>query len=205
MTEYIMRKILTLFSWSFFLGSFFIIHSCSYLKELSALKECEFRVGTMENPLLAGVDISKIVTIKDYSIDQTTKITRSILQGKLPLSFILNIEVKNPNKKNASLNRLEYLAYIDDVQVAAGATEEHVVIPPDGGVANIPLKVETDIFDLLKKEPVNTLLNYTLNLVDDGDRPVRVSIKIKPWIQVGNRDHEYPGYLTINQDFSTGK
>jgi LEA14-like dessication related protein len=159
----------------------------------------------MEKTLLAGVDISKIVTTKDYSIDQTAKITKSILKGTLPLSFILNLEVKNPNKKNASLNRLEYLAYIDDVQVAAGAMEEHVIIPPNGGIANIPLKVETDIFDLLKKEPINTLLNYTLNLADDGDRPVRVSIKIKPWMQIGNMDRVYPGYLTINQDFSSGE
>jgi LEA14-like dessication related protein len=200
-----MKKIITIASWTFVLGSFFVLYSCSYLKELSALKDCEFRVGTMENPILAGVDISKIVTTKDYSIDQTAKITRSILQGTLPLSFILNVEVKNPNQKAASLNRLEYLTYIDDVQIASGAMEEHVVIPPDGGIANIPLKVETDVLDLLKKEPINTLLNYALNLADDGDRPVRVSIKIKPWIQIGNMDHEYPGYLTINQDFSTGK
>ena len=200
-----MKKIITLASWTFVLGSFFVFYSCSYLKELSALRDCEFRVGTMEKPLLAGVNISKIVTTKDYSIDQTAKITKSILKGILPLSFVLNVEVKNPNKKNASLNRLEYLAYIDDVQVAAGAMEEHVVIPPDGGIANIPLKVETDIFDLLKKEPINTLLNYALNLADDGDRPVRVSIKIKPWMQIGNKDRVYPGYLTINQDFSSGE
>jgi LEA14-like dessication related protein len=200
-----MKKILAATCWIFVICCFFALYSCSYLKELSALKECEFRVGTMENPLLAGVDISKIVTAKDYSINQTSKITRSILQGKLPLSFVLNVEVKNPNKKNASLNKLEYLAFIDDVQIAAGTMEEHVVIPSGGGIANIPLKVETDIFDLLKKEPINTLLNYTLNLSDDGDRPVRVSIKIKPRIQIGNKDRVYPGYLTINQDFSSGE
>lgn len=179
--------------------------SCSYLKELTALKDCEFRVGTMENPVLAGVDISRIVTVKDYSLEQTGKITKSILQGTLPLSFTLNIEVKNPNKINASLNRLGYIAYIDKTEIASGSMEEQIVIPAGGGIATIPLKVETDILDLLKKEPINTLLNYTLNLADNGNRPVRVSVKIKPWIKIGVREFEYPGYLTITQDFSTGQ
>jgi len=181
------------------------VFSCAYLKELTALKDCEFRVGTLENPFLAGVDISKVISLKDFSIDQTGKITKSILHGTLPLSFILNVEVKNPNQKNASLNRLEYLAFIDTVQIASGAMEEHVVIPSDGGIATIPVKVETDVLDLSKKEPINTLLNYALNLADDGDRPVRVSIKIKPWIQIGSVDREYPGYITINQNFASGK
>ena len=186
-------------------GIIMSLYSCSFLKELSALKECEFRVGTLENPALAGVDISKIVTIKDYSLEQTGKITKSILQGTLPLSFTLNVDVKNPNQRSASLNRLEYLAYIDETEVASGSVEEYIVIPAGGGIANIPLKVETDILSLLKKAPLNTLLNYTLNLADDGKRPVRVSVKIKPWIKIGNMDFEYPGYLTITQDFSTGK
>lgn len=186
-------------------GCFIGLYSCSYLKELSALKECEFRMTTVENMLLAGVDISKIVTTRDYSLEQTGKITKSILQGTLPLSFILNIEVKNPNQNNASLNRLEYIALIDTTQVASGSLEEQIVIPAAGGIATIPLNVRTDLLDLLKKAPINTLLNFTLNLADNGKRPVRVSVKIKPWIQVGARNIEYPGYLTITKDFSTGQ
>jgi len=161
-------------------------------------------MSTMENLTLAGVDITKIVTTRDYSLEQTGKITKSILQGSLPLSFILNVEVKNPNQNNASLNRLEYIALIDTTQVATGSLEEHIVIPAGGGIATIPLTVQTDILDLLKKQPINTLLNYTLNLADNGNRPVRVSVKIKPWIQIGARNVEYPGYLTITKDFSTG-
>jgi hypothetical protein len=65
--------------------------------------------------------------------------------------------------------------------------------------------VESDVLDLLKKEPINTLLNYALNLADDGDRPVRVNIKIKPWLQIGSVDREYPGYITISQDFASEK
>ena len=200
-----MKKYFNLIYRIFVLSGLLTVLSCTYLKELTALKDCEFRVGTLENPVLAGEDISKIVSLKDFSINQTGKIAKSILQGTLPLSFILNVEVKNPNQKNASLNRLEYLAFIDTVQIASGTMEEHVVIPSGGGIATIPVKVETDVMDLLKKEPINTLLNYALNLADDGNRPVRVSIKIKPWIQIGSVDREYPGYITVTQDFASGK
>jgi LEA14-like dessication related protein len=200
-----MKKYFILIYRLLILSGLFTVLSCTYLKELTALKDCEFRVGTLENPVLAGEDISKIFSLKDFSIEQTGKITKSILLGTLPLSFILNVEVKNPNQKNASLNRLEYLAFIDDIQIATGAVEEHVVIPSGGGIANIPLKVETDVLDLLKKEPMNTILNYALNLADNGKRPVRVNIKIKPWIQIGSIDHEYPGYINVTQDFASGK
>jgi len=177
------------------------LNSCAYLKELTALADCDFRMSTLENPVLAGVDISKISRVEALSIEQTGKIARNILLGELPLSFILNIEVKNPNPVNASLNRIEYIAYIDELQVAAGSVEERVEIAAFGGISTIPVKVETNLMELLKKKSRNTLINFALNLADASNRPTRVSIKIKPYIKVGSKDLEYPGYITVKKEF----
>jgi len=178
-----------------------ILNSCSYLKELSALADCDFRMSTLEDPLLAGIDISDINSIESLNIEETGKIAKNILLGDLTLSFILNIEVKNPNPVTASLNRMEYIAFIDDLQVAAGAVEERVEIPAFGGISTIPVRVETNLIELLKKESRNTLINFGLNLADASNRPTRVSIKIKPYIRVGAKDLEYPGFITVKKEF----
>lgn len=180
---------------------FLLLNSCSYLKELTSLVDCDFRMSTLENPYLAGIDITNIKSVESFGIEETGKIARNILLGELPLSFILNIEVKNPNPVAASLNRMEYIAFIDDLQVAAGAVEERVEIPPLGGISTIPVRVETNLVELLKKESRNTLINFGLNLADVSKRPTRVSIKIKPYIRVGSKDLEYPGYITVKKEF----
>jgi LEA14-like dessication related protein len=176
-------------------------NSCSYLKELTALADCDFRMSTLEYPLLAGVDISDINSIEAFTLEETGKIAKNILLGDLPLSFILNIEVKNPNPVTASLNRMEYIAFIDDLQVAAGAVEERIEIPPLGGISTIPVRVETNLVELFKKESRNTLINFGLNLADASKKPTRVSIEIKPFIRVGSKDLEYPGYITVKKEF----
>jgi len=178
-----------------------VLNSCAYLKELSALADCDFRMSTLEDPLLAGVDISSISSIEALSIEQTGKIAKNILLGDLPLSFILNIEVKNPNPVNASLNRMEYIVFIDELQAAAGAVEERIEIAAFGGISTIPVRVETNLMELLKKESRNTLINFGLNLADASNRPTRVSIKVKPYIRVGTKDLEYPGYITVKKEF----
>lgn len=178
-----------------------LANSCSYLKELTALADCDFRMGTLENPNLAGIDISNIKSVESFGIEETGKIARNILVGELPLSFILNVEVKNPNPVTASLNRMEYIAFIDDIQVAAGAVEERIEIPPLGGISTIPVLVETNLVELFNKESRNNLINFGLNLANASKRPTRVSIKIKPYIRVGAKDLEYPGYITVKKEF----
>ena len=150
--------------------------SCSFLKEMTALKKCEFRVTTLENPELAGVDVSHVYSFSDISIADMGIISVSIMKGKLPLNFTLNIEARNPNPVMAALNRIEYIAFIDDAQVASGEMEQRIEIPANGGLTTIPLNLNTDLIEILKKDSRNALINFGLNLADASKRPTRVSL-----------------------------
>ena len=178
--------------------------SCNFLKEMAALGKCEFRLTTLEEPELAGVDVSHIRSYTDLNLVEMGLVSASILKGELPLSFTLNVEVRNPNPAMAALNRLEYLAFIDDVEVARGALDRRIEIPANGGVSTIPLRLETDLIDILKKDSRQALVNFGLNLADAGKRPTRVSIKVKPTILVGALEIDYPGYFTVKHDFTSG-
>ncbi len=182
-----------------------LMNSCSFLKEVTTLSKCEFRVTTLDKPELAGVDISNVSSFGAIPFTDMALITTSILRSELPLSFTLNVEAKNPNPATAAMNKLEYIAFIDDVEIAAGTLNQRIEIPSNGGIATIPLYLETDIIDLLKKDSRQALVNFGLNLADAGNRPTRVSIKIKPTIIVGVMEIEYPGYFKLKYDFASGE
>jgi LEA14-like dessication related protein len=179
-------------------------NSCNFLKEMAALGQCEFRLTTLENPELAGVDVSQVRTYTDLNLIDLGIVSSSILRGELPLSFTLNVEVRNPNPAMAALNRIEYMAFIDDVEVARGELDRRIEIPANGGVSSIPLRLKTDLIDILKKDSRQALVNFGLNLADAGKRPARVSIKIKPTILVGAVEINYPGYFTVKHEFTSG-
>jgi len=181
-----------------------LANSCNFLKEISTLGKCEFRVTTLEDPEIAGVDVSHVRSFTDLSFVDMGVISASFLKGDLPLSFTLNVEVRNPNPAMAALNGLEYLAFIDDVEVASGQLDRRIEIPANGGVESIPLRLNTDLIDILKKDSRQALVNFGLNLADAGNRPTRVSIKIKPTILVGAMEINYPGYFTVQHDFTSG-
>jgi LEA14-like dessication related protein len=180
------------------------LHSCSFLKEVTAFGKCEFRTTTLEDPELAGVDVSRIQSFGDIGITDMAAITTAIMRGYLPLSFTLNLEARNPNPATAAMNRLEYLAFIDDVQVASGSLNDRIEIPANGGVTTIPLQLQTDLIEVLSKDSRQALVNFGLNLADAGNRPTRVSIKVKPTILIGGIELVYPGYFTVKYDFTSG-
>jgi LEA14-like dessication related protein len=179
-------------------------HSCNFLKEITTLGKCEFRMTTLENPDIAGIDVSQIRSFTDLSLVDMGIISASMLKGDLPLSFTLNVEVRNPNPATAALNGLEYLAFIDDVEVARGNLDRRIEIPGNGGVSTLPLRLQTDLIDILQKDSRQALVNFGLNLADAGKRPTRVSIKVKPTIMVGAMEIIYPGYFTVKHEFTSG-
>ena len=185
-----------------FSGLVFFSNSCAYIKELSALKQCEFRYGTLENPVLAGIDIEELNNIEDLKMRDMGQIAQSIFTGKLPLSFTIYLDVKNPNPDMASMNTLEYIAYIDESKIAEGEINERIEIPAKG-VASVPIFIQTDIIEILHKEPRNALINFALNLTDSSKKPTRVGMKIKPHIRIGEKDLVYPGYISIKHEFGT--
>ena len=180
------------------------MNSCNFLKEITTLGKCEFRMTTLEDPEIAGVDVSQIRSFTDLNFVDMGIISASILKGDLPLSFTLNVEARNPNPAMAALNSLEYLAFIDDVEVARGNLDRRIEIPANGGVTSIPLRLNTDLIDILKKDSRQALVNFGLNLADAGNQPTRVSIKVKPTILVGAMEINYPGYFTVKHDFTSG-
>jgi hypothetical protein len=181
-----------------------ILGSCSVARqaeEISRLADCEFRLASVEQLKLAGVNIQGIKSYSDLRMTEMARIGTTLAGGTLPLDFILNVEAKNPNTAQAAMSRLEWIILIDNIEMANGIIEKRIIIPPDNGVAIIPVKINIDLVKHLSGQSAGPLLNFGFNLAGVGGTPTRITLKAKPTIYVGSRAIEYPGYIKITQKY----
>lgn len=181
-----------------------LMNACSILSELSALSKCEFRLHSLTEPRLCGVEVSQKRSWTDFNFMEGQQIARNLMSSTLPFDIKVNVEVRNPGSTVAALNTLQWIAYVDDMQVAQGTFTDRVEIPPSGGLVLVPVIIHTDLIDFLETGSPQTMLNFALSLVNARDRSSQVSLKIKPSVLVGSKTLEYPGYFTLSKEFSSG-
>ncbi|HNW70832.1 MAG TPA: hypothetical protein PKI01_10545 [Bacteroidales bacterium] len=179
------------------------IASCSQIKELTNLLTCDFRLASAENITLGGVNVQKLKSFSDLTMIDGAKLLATVSSGSLPLNFTLNVQARNPNKEKAALSKLDWIAYIDNTQIATGTTTKRVEIAPNNGTGIFPLQISTDLVKLLSGQSGKNIVNFGLNLVDAGNRPTRITLKAKPTVMVGSYAVQYPGYITISKEFAS--
>lgn len=185
-----------------------LLTSCSVLEEIlsmAAITKCEFSFQSAQDPVISGIDVARVQSFTDLTFLDGQKVVANILQKKLPFGITANVEVMNPGTIVAAVNYIDWIAFIDDIQVTTGRIEERVEIQPNGGTALVPIRIETDLYKYLEGDNPRTMLNFGLNLMDAGGQPTRFSLKIKPSVKIGNSIVTSPEYFTIEKEFSSGQ
>ncbi|MCF8388373.1 MAG: hypothetical protein K9G58_00045 [Bacteroidales bacterium] len=185
----------------------FSLHACDVLQQaqqMYTLSKCDFRLSTIENIRLSGVNVQNKDQFSDLSLSDITQLTMAFVNKEMPLDFRLNIETKNPNQQTAALNKLDWILFIDDIEMTKGTTNQRIEIPPNGGINDLPLNINVDLFNVLSGESKDAIINFGLNLAGQGNQPTRVKVKAKPTVIVAGRSIDYPGYITINNEFGGG-
>ena len=173
-------------------------------RQVAMLSKCEFRLSSVDQLKLAGVNIQQVKKLSDLSLLDAAKITTAAVSGSsLPLNFTLNVEVKNPNAGTAGLTKLDWILFIDDIQMVSGVNEQRVQIPGNGGTGTIPLTIGVNLKEVLKGKSGDAIANFGLNLAGAGNKPTRITLKAKPTIMVGSQYIAYPGYLTVQNEFTS--
>lgn len=182
-----------------------IFTSCSVLQqtsEITAFTKCEFRIESARNMKLAGVNIQDKHSMSDLSFMEVTKIGSILAGGTLPLTFDLNVQIKNPNPGMAAMNKLDWILNIDDIEMTRGVLNQRVEIPANT-VYDFPVAMTLDLMKSLSGKSGDALINFAINLSGTGSRPTRIKLKAKPTILIGSTLIGYPGYITIRQEFGT--
>lgn len=182
--------------------------SCDVLQQVSNianLTACDFRMKDVEGLTLSGVNIQNKKSVSDLNFNDYQKLLGAVLNNNFPLNFTLNVEAKNPNTMQAGLSQLDFILFIDDIEMTRGLLNKNVVIPANNGVATIPMNFNFNLKEVLSGKSGEAILNFAMNLASSGNSPTRFMIKLKPSVNVNGVPISYPGYIDVTTSFSGKK
>lgn len=178
-----------------------LFYGCAQLFQMARLADCEYSLHSITDAKVAGVNIQGINTFTDFNFIDAGKITIAYATNKLPLDFNLNLEITNPNKNKAALNKLGWIAQIDDRDVAKGIVEKNIEILP-GESSILPIHISLNLKEIFNSESVASLYKIIKNLVGlSNDSPTKIKLKIKPSIKIGDQMIDSPTYFNVKYKY----
>ncbi len=196
-----MKKILAL---SFILLSIFAFIQCSILQTITNLSRLQFKLSSVSGFKVNNIDISNKSSISDLSPTEMISLSSIIGQGKLPISFVLNVDAKNPNdgtggypRTDATLKGLQWRLFIDDKETISGDLDAPVTVPGTGEVSTIPLRVNFDLLQFFKGEGLEKIANLVLAIGGKQGSTSRISLYATPTVSTPLGDIKYLGELKI--------
>jgi len=175
-----------------------VLFGCKSVTELKRMADCNYEFLSVSNVKLAGVGIDGMNNLKDLKFSDLGVITQTYLTGKLPVKFDANVGIQNPNDKTASLEKLDWKFFIEDVEVTSGVITDKVTIESNQSII-LPIKVDLDLMELMKDENKKTIYNFAFSLAEIDSHTSKIKIKIKPAVKVAGKLVSTPNYFTITE------
>jgi hypothetical protein len=180
-------------------------NSCELLQQaqqMTNLAKCDFRLQSVNQLNLAGINVQNIHKLSDLTLLDAGRLTAAVASGNYPLDFTLNVEARNPNPAAAALTKLDWILLIDNIEMTKGIVDQQVSIPANNGISVIPMKMHFDLKQALSGKGADAILNFGMNLAGAGNKPTRFTMKLQPTINIANFPITYPGYITVNTEFT---
>ncbi|MCX6306088.1 MAG: LEA type 2 family protein [Bacteroidetes bacterium] len=171
-------------------------------RQVSNLAKCDFRIASVDHVNLAGVELQYIKSVSDLGFADVARVLAGFASPVFPLSLQLNLDVRNPNAAEAGLNRLEWILFIDDIQMTSGIVDKPFTVPPMT-TAKIPVDVGLDLKQVLNGKSATAMLNFCMNLAGAGNTPTRFKIKLKPTVIIAGTAITFPGFINVNTTYTS--
>lgn len=185
-----------------------LMAGCATLGEIASvmtnLQRLKFRVAGVSGFALAGIDISNKQKVADFSVLDAFKLMKAFNDRRLPASFILNVEARNPNDGTggstqtvSTLTSFEWRLLIDNKPTVSGNIDKPIEIPGTGQATAIPLSISLDLVEFFKDKGYDDLLNLALALGGARSDISRISLDAQPRVSTPLGEITYPGRITI--------
>lgn len=170
----------------------------SQAAQIVNLKNCTFDVSGIDNINMLGMNLSKGMDKSNLNATQLLKVTNSLLNKKLPVTFNVNIDVDNPNSIAATLGKMDYIISLNNKEVISSTMSNGFSINPNSK-GKVAIPISTDLFQLFSGETADAVLNLAFKLAGAKSNPVNLGVKVKPYIKINNQSLAYPDFITINK------
>jgi LEA14-like dessication related protein len=177
------------------------LSACDILQQVTEMQQlslCTFDLNGVDQVKLAGIQLRPGMEKSGLTVSESLTLAGAIFNKSLPLQMNMMVKVDNPNEKKASLNKMEYILFIDGKELISGMVQEKFEIN-GGSSLMLALPMSLDLYKVLQNETSDALVNLAFKLVSDKGQPTEVMLKIKPYLKVGGAELAYPGFLTLNK------
>ena len=175
--------------------------SCDVLNQVAQMANfanCKFNFNNVNQIQMLGVDLSKGMTKQDLNVSQLLSLTNALMNRSLPVSFNVNVDVRNPNSIAAAMAKMDYIVTLNGKQVISTTLNQSVNVPANSS-NTVSIPITTDLFQLFSGESADAIVNLAFKLAGASSDPVNVGLKVKPYISINGQQLAYPDYITMNK------
>jgi len=175
--------------------------SCDVLNQVAQMANfanCTFNFNNVNQIQMLGVNLSKGMTKQDLNVGQLLSLTNALMNRSLPVSFNVNVDVKNPNSIAAAMAKMDYIVTLNGKQVISTTMNQSINVPANS-TNTVSIPITTDLFQLFSGESADAIVNLAFKLAGASSEPVNVGLKVKPYISINGQQLAYPDFITMNK------
>ncbi len=181
---------------------------CAALQELGGalmnLKRLQFKLAGVGQFSMAGINITRISSLTDFSVADGFKLLNAFQSRSLPAEVTLEILAINPNDGSggssntvSTLTSLESRLLIDGEPTVTGNIDQPIEIPGTGQASSIPLRMSIDLFEFFGNQGYKDLIELALAIGGLNRNSSRLSLDAQPKVSTPYGNILYPGRIVI--------
>jgi hypothetical protein len=175
--------------------------SCDVINQIAQMANfanCSFNFNSVNQIQMLGVNLSKCMTKSDLNAPQLLSLANALSKKELPVTFNVNLDVKNPNAIAAAMSKMDYILTLNGKQVVSTTLSKAINVPANS-TNTVSIPITTDLFQLFSGESADAIINLAFKLAGASSDPVNVGLKVKPYITINNQQLAYPDFISMNK------
>ena len=177
---------------------------CSVFQTIVNLSRLQFKLGEVNGFTLNGVNLTNKSRLQDFNALDLLKISQAVASGTLPVSFVLNVQAKNPNdgtggysNTNATIDDFPWRLLINDKETISGGLRNPVTVPGTGQITTIPLQINLDLVRFFPNKGYEDLINLALAIGGNKGSSSSLTLYAQPTVSTALGPIKYPDELRI--------
>ncbi|MCX7879167.1 MAG: hypothetical protein N2517_00710 [Ignavibacteria bacterium] len=187
--------------------------SCQQIRnithKLGSFTALRFKIESITQFSLAGINLATKSSLNDFTAVDALKIGQEIAGNRLPVSFVINVAVKNPNTGfggtkpiPVKLSQFKWTLFIDGIQTVSGGLAKEYHFPSSSEPSHLPLEVKMDLFQFFGNRGYEGLMNLALKLGGFNSNPSIITIEAEPTFSTPFGDFQSPKIKITSESFN---
>jgi LEA14-like dessication related protein len=180
--------------------------SCSVYQTYVNLSKLQFKISGVDNLALGSVKISNQSKISDFSFSEVLQLGTLLAQNKMPITFTLNVNAKNPNNGNGypqtdiTIDSFPWELQFKNSKILSGNISSPLVVPGKGNETVIPLEISFDLLLFFDGKNSEDFLELALAISGKGKDSSELILIANPVLGTPIGKLSYPTPIKITRD-----